>query len=100
MLWDRKLIKEIFGFEYKWEIYTPQEQRKYGYYVLPVLSGDRFVARAELIRDRQSNTLLVKNIWFEQAIRQTAGLNSSINSCLKRFTKFHELDATTYYKIM
>lgn len=44
LLWDRKLIKEIFGFEYVWEVYKPISERRYGYYVLPVLYGDRFVA--------------------------------------------------------
>lgn len=37
LLWDRKLIKEIFGFEYIWEVYKPVSERRYGYYVLPVL---------------------------------------------------------------
>ncbi|UZQ86367.1 winged helix DNA-binding domain-containing protein [Thermoclostridium stercorarium] len=40
---DRKLIKMLFGFDYKWEAYTPKSQRKYGYYVLPMLYGDRFI---------------------------------------------------------
>jgi len=47
LLWDRRLIIEIFEFEYRWEVYKPQAERQYGYYVLPVLYGDRFVARFE-----------------------------------------------------
>lgn len=46
-MWDRKMIAHVFGFEYIWEIYTPLAKRKWGYYVLPVLFGDRLVARAE-----------------------------------------------------
>ncbi|WP_461217360.1 DNA glycosylase AlkZ-like family protein [Lactococcus cremoris] len=48
LLWDRNLIREIFDFDYKWEIYTPKEKRKYGAYVLPVLYKNRFVGRLKL----------------------------------------------------
>jgi uncharacterized protein YcaQ len=46
-MWDRKMIADLFGFDYKWEIYTPEAKRRWGYYVLPVLYGDELVARAE-----------------------------------------------------
>jgi uncharacterized protein len=45
LLWDRKMVAHLFGFDYVWEVYKPAAQRKWGYYVLPVLCGDRFVAR-------------------------------------------------------
>lgn len=45
LMWDRKLVQRVFGFDYIWEVYKPAAQRKWGYYVLPVLYGDRFVAR-------------------------------------------------------
>jgi len=45
LLWDRKLVAHVFGFDYLWEVYKPEALRKWGYYVLPVLVGDRFVAR-------------------------------------------------------
>ena len=44
-VWDRVALKYIFGFDYVWEVYKPQKLRKWGYYVLPVLYGDRLVAR-------------------------------------------------------
>lgn len=46
-MWDRKMTLHLFGFEYIWEIYTPEAKRRWGYYVLPVLFGDRFVGRIE-----------------------------------------------------
>ena len=47
LLWDRKMLEMLFGFSYRWEVYTPVAKRKFGYYVLPVLYNDRFVARFE-----------------------------------------------------
>lgn len=66
LIWDRKLVKELFDFDYVWEVYKPVEQRKYGYYVLPVLYQDRFVARIEPSREKKRRNILeIENIWFE-----------------------------------
>jgi uncharacterized protein YcaQ len=62
MLWDRNLIREIFDFDYKWEIYTPKEKRKYGAYVLPVLYKDQLVGRVEIERKIKEKLLFVKNL--------------------------------------
>jgi uncharacterized protein YcaQ len=56
---------QLFGFEYKWEVYTPAAQRRYGYYVLPVLWGDRLVARFDARFERATRTLHVLGLWFE-----------------------------------
>jgi uncharacterized protein YcaQ len=90
MLWDRKLIKLIFDFEYKWEIYTPVAVRKYGHYVLPVLSGDRFIGRIEIVNDKKLKELIVKNFWFEEDIVNRGEFNENIYECLTRFSKFNE----------
>lgn len=92
MLWDRKLIQELFGFQYKWEIYTPVSERKFGYYVLPILSGDRFIGRAEITRDLKSKTLHVKNIWLEPGVKTGKGLTEKLNHCLSRFALFNGCD--------
>ena len=60
LLWDRKLIGAVFDFSYKWEIYTPKQQRRYGYYVLPILYGDRFVGRIEMAYDKKQVKLDIK----------------------------------------
>lgn len=88
LMWDRKLIKSLFGFEYKWEIYTPAVKRKYGAYVLPILYGEQFVGRIEAICDRKTKTLIVKNIWYENDIKQTKKLQTNVDRCIKRFAKF------------
>lgn len=65
LLWNRRLIARIFDFDYKWEIYTPAAQRRYGYYVLPVLQGDRLVSRVEPVLDKKQKILRLKGRWDE-----------------------------------
>ncbi len=99
IMWDRKLIKELFDFDYKWEIYTPEKDRKYGYYVLPVLMGDRLTARVEVVAIKKTKTLVVKNIWFEQGIRPTKKRYNEMDRCFKRFMKFHGCKEIVYEKV-
>lgn len=89
-MWDRKLIKALFGFEFAWEIYTPAVKRKYGAYVLPLLYGERFIGRVEVICDRKTKTMAVKNIWYEEGVKQTKKLQSTVDGCLKRFARFND----------
>ncbi len=89
LLWDRKLIKALFGFEYTWEIYTPAIKRKYGVYVLPLLYGERFIGRVEAVCDRKAGILTVKNIWYEAGTRQTKKLTAAVNGSLKRLARFN-----------
>ena len=89
MMWDRRIIKEIFDFDYKWEIYTPVLDRKYGYYVLPILQGDRFIARIEVLRDKKEKTILIKKLWWEDGVMVTKKMKDSIEKCLVRFATFH-----------
>lgn len=61
----RGRAKTLFGFDYVWEVYKPAHLRKYGYYTLPVLWGDRLVARFDSKLDRAANTLVVLGLWLE-----------------------------------
>ncbi|MBD3919490.1 YcaQ family DNA glycosylase [Paenibacillus sp. PR3] len=89
MLWDRKLINQLFGFDYTWEIYTPVTKRKFGYYVLPLLYGDSFIGRVEVIAERKTGMLVVKNIWYEHGVKQSKKLQTALDDCLKKFAKFN-----------
>ena len=89
MLWDRKLIEAIWDYQYSWEIYTPAEKRKYGYYVLPMLYGEKMAGRIEAAADRKAETLVVKNIWYESGIHQTKKLNAAVDAAIGRLAKLN-----------
>jgi uncharacterized protein YcaQ len=90
MIWDRKLINELFHFDYTWEIYTPAMKRKFGYYVLPLLYGDRFIGRAEIIAERKAGKLVVKNIWYENDVKLTKQLRTALKDCFEKFALFND----------
>jgi uncharacterized protein YcaQ len=65
LCWDRDLLRGLFGFDYVWEVYVPQAQRRWGYYVLPILFGDRLVGRIEPRFDRPARSVHVLGTWWE-----------------------------------
>lgn len=64
-VWDRGLLRDLFGFDYLWEVYVPAAKRRWGYYVLPMLFGDRLVGRIEPRRDKSSPDLRILGVWFQ-----------------------------------
>jgi len=88
LLWDRRCIKALFGFDYVWEVYKPVAERRYGYYVLPVLYGDRFIARFEPGRIKDSGALVIKNWWWETGISPSKTMGLELARCIKRFLRF------------
>ena len=95
MLWDRKLIEAVWGFQYSWEIYTPAVKRKYGYYVLPMICGDRFVGRIEPKADRKSGIFTVQNVWLEPGVRRTKKLSGQIDKAVQRLAKVNDCTLPT-----
>ena len=89
MMWDRKLIEALWDYQYSWEIYTPVPRRKYGYYVLPMLYGDRFIGRIEPKADNKAKTLIVRNVWFEPGIRQTKKISVLVDRAVQRLAQFN-----------
>ena len=92
LMWDKSLIQTLWDYQYSWEIYTPAVKRKYGYYTLPIIFGDRFVGRIEAVPDRKNKVLEVRGLWWEQGVRQTKKMNSALEKTLSKFAKFNDCD--------
>jgi uncharacterized protein YcaQ len=73
LIHDRQRTEELFGFLFRLEIYVPKDKREYGYYVLPILDGDRLIGRADPVFDRKTQELRVNGIWAEQDAPVDAG---------------------------
>ncbi len=80
---DRKRLKRLFGFDYTIEIFVPEAKRKYGYYVFPLLDGDRFAGRVDAKADRPGNTLKLRKIWREDGVKADAALKAREAAALK-----------------
>ncbi len=88
LIWDRGMIQELFDFEYSWEVYTPAAKRKFGYYVLPVLYKNRFIARFEPEPCRGKSPLQIKNWWWEPGVKITDRMITTLKDAFTRFSKF------------
>jgi hypothetical protein len=84
ILWDRSRVEALFGFHQVLEIFKPEAQRVYGYYCLPVLAGERLVARLDLRADRRRGRLDVASCRFEGA--PPAAHREAVRSALQRFS--------------
>lgn len=94
----RGRAKSLFGFDYVWEVYKPEHQRKYGYYTLPILWGDRLVARFDSKLDRTTNTYVILGFWLEDpALAADEAFAEALARGFTRFVAFlgaSKLDAT------
>jgi hypothetical protein len=80
---DRARAEALWGFFYRLEMYVPQAKREYGYYVLPILRGERIVGRIEPVFDRKQRVLHVNGVWWEQGVRPV-----SLTRPLKELARF------------
>jgi uncharacterized protein YcaQ len=69
---DRKRTLRLFDFDYTIEVFVPAAKRRYGYFVLPALEADRFVARVDAKLHRDRDTLELRGLWWEEGVGATA----------------------------
>jgi uncharacterized protein YcaQ len=85
----RGRAKALFGFDYVWEVYKPEPQRKFGYYALPILWGDRLVGRFDSKLDRTTNTFVILGLWLEdKALGKDAAFAEALARGFERFVQF------------
>ena len=90
LVWDRRLVRELFEFDYLWEVYVPEAKRRWGYYVLPILFGDRLVGRFEPRFERAARTLRILGIWWQDgfAPRREEGFVTAMRAALAAYLDF------------
>ncbi len=92
LIWDRQRVADLFGFDYRAEMYQPVAERKYGYYVLPILHRGRLVGRLDPKADRQAGTLIVRAIYLEPGQVITDELLEGVAGALGEFVAFHHME--------
>ena len=85
---DRTRTENLFGFDYRIEIFVPEKKRQYGYYVLPILEGDRFTGRADIKVHRKEDRLEVKGLWLEKGVALTPKRQDGLSKALTGLAKF------------
>jgi uncharacterized protein YcaQ len=88
VLRDRARMKRLFNFDYRFEAFVPAPKRQYGYYVLPMLEGDRLIGRIDASIKREQSTLTMNGLWLEPAVKTTRPRASAIDEALERLAKF------------
>lgn len=88
LLRDRKRTERLFGFHYRIEIFVPEAKRRYGYYVFPVLRGERIIGRIDMKAARDRDVLAVRAFWPEPGTRLTSRTVSLLEAELYRMARF------------
>lgn len=87
LLWDRPFARRVLGFDHLIEVYKKEHERRYGYYVLPLLWRDRIVGRADLKSERGEGALVVKAFHREPGVRASAALDDALDRGLDRLRR-------------
>ncbi|MDE8555536.1 winged helix-turn-helix domain-containing protein [Pantoea vagans] len=95
VVWDRKRALELFSFDYRIECYTPEEKRKFGYFVLPILHRGQIKGRLDARMLRQAKQLEIKKLWLEETTRVTARFVMDILRAIERFAAWQGAESVT-----
>jgi len=85
LVYDRDRAEALWGFRYRLEMYVPKAKREYGYYVLPILKGDRLIGRIDPVFDRKAGVLRVRAVYWEPGVKPV-----SLQTPLRRLARFIE----------
>jgi uncharacterized protein len=90
LVWDRRLLKSLFGFDYVWELFVPPAKRRWGWYVLPIVFRDRLVGRIEPRIDRDEARVQVLDVWWEDdfAPGRADGFIDAMRDALRAYLRF------------
>ena len=85
---QRKRLKTFFNFDYQLECYVPQSKRKFGYFCLPVLSGDKFIGKVDLKASRSTGSLIINNLFKEAEVNLNTSLQNKFRKKLEELARF------------
>lgn len=93
---DRNRLARLFGFDYRNEMFVPADKRIWGYYVYPLLEGDRFVGRMEIKADRANRQMRVTGLWPEPGIKWSAMRQRKLDAELARFAQLAGINTVNW----
>lgn len=88
ILRDRRRSLRLFGFDYRFEAFVPEPKRQYGYYVLPILEGERLIGRLDPKLHRGEGLLEIRKIWWEPGVRESKGRWAALEAAVDRLARF------------
>lgn len=94
LVWDRPFLQRLFGFVYVWELFLPPQKRRWGWYVLPILFGDRLVGRIEPRIDAAAGRVEILNLWWEDGFvpDDEPGFQDAMHEALEAYRRFAGVD--------
>jgi uncharacterized protein YcaQ len=94
LVWDRRLLGSLFGFDYVWELYVPPAKRRFGWYVLPIVFRDRLVGRIEPRIDAAERSVQMLAVWWEDGFepRRADGFVDAMREALAAYLRFANAD--------
>ena len=93
---NRRRAMALFGFDYRIEIFVPEAKRQFGYYVFPLLEGERFIGRIDMKRDRDTDSLRVSALWLEPRLKLTPARQAKLERELYAVAEFAGVRNVTF----
>ena len=93
---DRKRLKHLFGFDYRIEIFVPAPQRTFGYYIFPLLDGERMIGRLDMKAERADDALVISALWPEPGVRVGKGRMARLETALERVRSLVDLSEVRF----